>query len=180
MIDFIYDHVSRIANWWMIALLVIANQICVACFAIREVMLKGEKSPDGHFFGYSPEQAHGFFAKIGPEGRKLYAATQLSLDFAFPLAYGLLLATLLVWLYRGERTRWIILLPLLTVLFDLAENISNAHLARSFQQGQPDGFARVASVFTVGKWAGFGACLLAIVVGCLAKISLWLRSSGGS
>jgi len=179
-IDFIYEHISRIANWWMIALLVIASQICVACFEIRRVMLKAEEAPDGHFFGYQPDQVHRFFANIGADGRKLYATTQMSLDFAFPLAYGLLLAILLVLLYRGERTHWIVLLPLLTVLFDLAENISNVYLAKTFVEEHTDNFAKVASMFTVSKWIGFWACLIAIVVGLITKIYLWLRLSGGS
>lgn len=194
MANFIYQHIQQMARWWVIVLLFALSLICRAGFELRYWALKTEavrthaqvndddlRVPDVRWRGYGPDELGAYFTLIGRNGRELFIQTQKTLDLAFPFIYCLLLASLLVSLYPWERMRWIVFLPLIAAAFDLAENASNIYLASVFVEGQPArDFARVASAFTTAKCAGLMACLIAVAVGLVAKIYLWLAPSSGS
>jgi hypothetical protein len=101
--------------------------------------------------GYSPKQLHEWFDCIGPDGCRLYAITQVTLDFAFPCIYGLLFVMFIMRLFEGRLACLLVLLPVLAVGLDLLENVTLAYLGLRNGGGE-DRQAQVAAMFTIGKW----------------------------
>ena len=120
---------------------------------------------------YTPADAAALFEaldRLDASARAVYAVTGLTIDMAFPVAYGLLFAILLVRLFRAP----FFLLPLATAATDVLENATVAVLALSYA-GAPSPLAWLAAAFTLVK-ALFGyAGLAATVVG--AARWLWRR-----
>ena len=100
--------------------------------------------------------------RLDAGARTLYAATGLTIDMAFPLAYGLLFAILLVRLFRAP----FFLLPLATAAADVLENATVAALALGYA-GAPSPLAWPAAAFTLVKalcgYAGLAATLVGAV-----------------
>ena len=167
MYDAIYQRLEKLATWPGVGMLFVICMVLTIGFTLRQREL-GLSNPglDGRMW-YTPEAASKFFQDIGKDGRQLYAATQLSLDVLFPLAYSSLMAVLLINLYApaGGRT-WTVLVPLLAALFDLAENVTVAGLALSYE-GKEQPLARLAAVFTLTK-----TCLLFLSLGLIA-VGAW-------
>ncbi len=173
MCDSLYQRINRIANWRVGIFLFVANLACIAGFNWRHNQLKLEP-PDAKSH-YSPEELYAFLGGIGESGRRLYAWTQVTLDVIYPVVYCLLFAVLLVVLYRWEKLRCLVLLPLLTGLFDLLENFTTAYLAATFKPERNDVLASVAPIFSTGKWWGVTICLVMILIGVVWKAVGWLR-----
>lgn len=126
------------------------------------------RSFDGRKGGYDLQQATCWLTAIGLEGRRNYAFTQGSLDVVFPFAYGLLLLILMARGMKEDVTWrvwlvWALLLPGLTVLFDLGEGLLTILLARSDPASLSGTLVQVASVLTVAKWVSLGVSFLAVV-----------------
>lgn len=121
---------------------------------------------------YGPTQAQKILMAQGEKGRLIYAYSQLSLDFAFPLVYGAFGLLLLTYLSRPPRAvktavhRWrqagrlLLLLPFAFVAADLAENLITAQMALRFN-GDPPKAALAASLFTKLKLVLIEASLVA-------------------
>ena len=120
---------------------------------------------------YTPADAAALFEaldQLDASARAVYAVTGLTIDMAFPVAYGLLFAILLVRLFRAP----FFLLPLATAAADMLENATVAVLALSYA-GAPSPLAWLAAAFTLLK-ALFGyAGLAATCVGAVRW--LWKR-----
>ena len=96
--------------------------------------------------GYTIESVREDMLGYGPEGRAHYALMAVTLDFVFPAFYGGFLGALIILslpdgnnLHRGGRAtrmdiwrRRLLLLPLLSVMVDLAENIQIFAMLRQF------------------------------------------------
>jgi len=89
---------------------------------------------------YTPERLHAMLSAYGPIGRQAYLKARYSYDLAFPLTYGLFLASFVsysfarTWPDRPDRRHWAGV-ALSTMVADLVEN---AALARSRRlPGQP-------------------------------------------
>jgi hypothetical protein len=149
MWDALFNQLERYATWKVIVPLVILFGICTVCFQIRSSRLGGVITLDSRRW-YTPEEARDFFQTIGERGRKLYGWTQLSLDIVYPLTYGTLFALLIICGFPREDAKLLFILPLLTMLFDLGENVINAYLALQFD-GRASPLSRVATVFTFAK-----------------------------
>jgi hypothetical protein len=124
-------------------------------------------------FGFSPDELHQVLDELGPAGRDFYRLVELSLDVAYPLAYGLFFAGLL-WFLGGRflpaQNIWrkIALLPLLASLFDLSENVSLSLLVSRFPE-RMDGLAGFANVANQLKFS-----LVAVSIGLvLAGLIAW-------
>jgi len=146
---------------------------CVAGLAWRQARLSGLDLLDGRGW-YTPEDAADLFDaldRLDASARAVYAATALTIDMVFPASYGLLLAVLLFWLFRGGAPLY--LLPVAAALADALENITVAVLALS-HDGAPSPLAWLAAVFTAVKWALCVATLAAVCVGGLSR--LWTRT----
>lgn len=173
MCDSLYQRINRIANWRIGIFLFLANLACIAAFNWRHHQLKLEP-PDAKRH-YSPDELYAFLGGIGENGRQLYAWTQITLDVIYPVVYCLLFAVLLVVLYRWEKLRCVVWLPLLTGIFDLLENVTTAYLAATFNAGRNDGLASLSPIFSTGKWWGVSICLALILIGAIWKFMDWIR-----
>ncbi|MCA1601200.1 MAG: hypothetical protein LC776_06015 [Acidobacteria bacterium] len=114
---------------------------------------------------YTPDEARELLKTIDERGRRIYAITQLTLDLVFPFIYGGLFVIALFKLYGNPG--YLLLVPLITVVADLAENLMTTYLALSYK-GLASPVARVASTFTTVKWSGL---VISVV---LAGIAIWV------
>ena len=123
---------------------------CVAGLVWRQHRLGGLDLLDSRGW-YTPVEAAALFDgldRLDANARLVYAATGLTIDMAFPVAYGLLLAILLVRLWRGGAPLY--LLPLAMAAADVLENLTVAALALSYA-GAPSPLAWPAAIFTLVK-----------------------------
>ena len=146
--------------------------VCAAGLLWRQARLGGLSLLDGRGW-YTPEGAAALFEaldRLDANARAIYAATGLTIDMAFPAAYGLLLALLLFRLFRMP----FFLLPLAAAVADALENATVSVLALS-HAGAPSPLAWLAAVFTLAKTVLFCAALAAICVGALRWLGARLR-----
>lgn len=171
MLDRLAHTLRDLATWPALLLLLAAIAICLTTFGWRARALGlGEPAFDRRASGYTPAEAGELLDRMGSGGRSLYAATQLTLDLAFPLVYGLFGAILVVWLYPHSWARWVLLVPLLAVALDLSENLITAIMAWRHQQGQTPSLAGLASTLTVAKTWALRLGALALGAGLAIKI----------
>ena len=143
---------------------------CIAGLVWRRDRLGGIELLDSRNW-YTPGEAAALFDaldRLDAGARTVYAATGLTIDMAFPLAYGLLFAILLFRLFRAP----FFLLPLATAAADVLENATVAALALSYA-GAPSGLAWLAAAFTLVKALCGYAGLAATCVGAVRW--LWRR-----
>jgi hypothetical protein len=94
-----------------------------------------------------------FFAAIGPDGRAAYRRFYWIMDFWFPgAAASLATASLMLIAFPpASGWAWLCFLAVLSWLFDVAENITHFHMARSYPNLSPIAL-RIGPLFTRGKW----------------------------
>lgn len=174
----LYESLSPSANWLTIALLSVIALACVGLFSARMDALRRntdigrEKLLDGRVW-YDKADAAWLLDKLGAWGRRLYAVTAVTLDLFFPVAYGLLLGLLLVRLWPAGQA-WLLILPLVTVIADLLENVTIATMIWTYREGEEPALANQAAAFTLTKWVFLVLSLLAVLVGlarALARIT---------
>jgi hypothetical protein len=170
-----YSHIERFATWPVVALLFVLFVLCAQGFEIRRKSL-GDNNPglDGRCW-YSPEEARDFFQAAGERGRRIYAATELTLDILFPLIYGILFAALLIHIYSRDTARYLTIVPLLTVAADVLENITVSYMAWQFD-GRASPVAHGAAILTAVKTVLIVLSFVLILVGALAAIWRTYRS----
>ena len=161
--DALYWQVKALAALPVILLLIGAILLLSRAFAWRRKTLGIQNRILDSRLWYTPADAHQFFQAIGARGRRLYAVTQITLDVLFPLAYGTLLATLIVSLCDEPYARLLVLAPLLTAAADLLENITTAYLAFRFND-QVSSLASAAASFTAAKWSLFSLSLIIVFI----------------
>jgi hypothetical protein len=119
------------------------------------------------FFETNPEQVLEMVAAYGEQGRAQYALGELTADVAYPLAYAFLFGVILSLLFRGKRYvpfRYINLIPVLMLGFDLLENTCIVMLLKSYP-AQSVGMAGLCLVFNSLKWITFLLMLSLILYG---------------
>ena len=99
-----------------------------------------------------------------------YAATRLTIDMAFPVAYGGLFPIVLVRLFRGGPPLY--LMPLALAAADALENVTVAALVLS-HAGAPSALAWLSSVFTLAETVLIAATLGAVAIG--GALWIWIR-----
>ena len=160
---------QRLATRRVVFPTVLAALLCVTAFEWRDARLGGLELLDTRQW-YTPEQADALFGaldRLDPCARTVYALTEVSVDLIFPVAYGLLLALLLLRLFGDARPFY--LLPIAGAVADVCENISIALLAATYA-GAPSSWTRVAAVFTLLK----SMLILAALAVALAGAIRWL------
>ncbi|HEY0380140.1 MAG TPA: hypothetical protein VGC87_24715 [Pyrinomonadaceae bacterium] len=171
----VYELLVGSATWPRALLLFALFCLCAGVFELRSRALGyANKVLDGRWRGYSPEDVRKFFEAIGEDGRRLYARTERSLDVAFPIIYGSLFATLLILLYGRLGAKYLVLVPLLNVLFDFAENFTLSGLALRFD-GKVQPLAKLAAIFTRIKSLLFSVSVLLIALGIVINLVERLR-----
>lgn len=175
MWDSFYSLLERCATWPVVALLFVLFLLCAQGFEWRRKSLGHQNRGLDSRFWYSPDEARDFLGNIGERGRRIYVVTQLTLDIVFPLIYGTLFAALIIHLYARENAKILVLVPLLTVVADVLENVTTAYLAWQFD-GRASPVARGAAILTAAKTSLFVVALLLIGAGALCAIWRTYRS----
>ena len=126
--------------------------------------------------GYTPDEAYALFEALGTEGRRLYLSSILAVDILLPLIGALFFAMCIAWFLghfaSQHPVQRLILLPVVTMLADLAENACTLTLLLVFPR-RVDGLAWAASFFTLLK-SGAGMLVVIVVVVCmLALVYRW-------
>lgn len=158
---------GRFSNWlvaqskgWLVVL-------CVVIFVLFMIFVlpnqaakadeyaQGMGSPDTSFY-YSPEKLFEMAEAYGEKGRQAYVRARFSFDLIFPLVYGAFLVTLISWLAGrafdlGSRWRYLNLIPVVGVIFDLLENTATSLVMAGFPERRLVA-AQLAPVFTLVKW----------------------------
>ena len=166
MCDGICPVLQRLATRRVVIPAVLAALLCLAGFQWRDARLGGLELLDVRQW-YTPEQAAALFGaldRLDPGARAVYAWTEVSVDLAFPVAYGLLLALALLRLFGDGRPFY--LLPIAGAVADVLENISIALLAATYA-GAPSSWTRVAAAFTLLKSVLILTALAAAVGGAI-------------
>ncbi len=172
MAMFIRSALRRYATRRVAAAAMAGVAACVAGLVWRQQRLGGLELLDSRGW-YTPGEAAALFDgldRLDASARLVYAATGLTIDMAFPVAYGLLLAILLFRLFRGGAP--LFLLPLAMAAADMLENMTVAGLALS-HAGSPSPLAWLAATFTLVKTVLIAATAAAAAVGTLRW--LWIR-----
>jgi hypothetical protein len=139
----------------------------------------GTTSPDLSLW-YTPADLYRFAKAYGPEGRLAYVRARFTFDLAWPLVYGVFLATAISWLYArafapGSPWRWANLAPVLGVLLDYAENLCTSLVMLRYPKPTPV-VDVLAPLFTTTKWAFVGGSFVLLVVGLVAAIWRWVAT----
>jgi hypothetical protein len=127
---------------------------------------------------YSPGQAHRTFVNLGEEGRKAYRR-MLAVDFVFIPAYTLFFMVSLSMLGRfffggKPMIRLVPILPLLSGLFDAAENCCSLMQLSAFPRELPVA-ALLSNYSTLAKFGTVGICEVALVIGFIAWLVTMIR-----
>jgi hypothetical protein len=130
-------------------------------------------------FAYSPQELLRALPGYGPDARRLYAFSELTLDFLFPLLYNPFLVIAMILIYRRafpavSPLHKLAFLPLGVWLADLLENASLAWLLLVYPPALLP-LAWTASIFSLVKWLLGALVLLLIFAGLLSLAFAWLR-----
>jgi len=124
--------------------------------------------------GYSFEEAQGFLAKLGDEGRHYYLTRQLVLDIFYPAFLAMALFGFLKMLADSAKGIWKKALIIgaytsfVCAAFDYAENILivNMLVSEKIQMS----LVSAASWMTIGKSLGTTSVFCVVLVGLIAKL----------
>ncbi|MBX2876697.1 MAG: hypothetical protein KTR30_31565, partial [Saprospiraceae bacterium] len=86
---------------------------------------------------YSAEYAQDLITKLSDEARAFYKSIELGADLVYPLIYGFAFALLIAFLWKklgweNGLLKWVILFPLIGMIFDLGENLSIVSLINQY------------------------------------------------
>lgn len=131
--------------------------------------------PDSHISGYDAAWLRQYANRLTPEGREIYCRTQLLYDFAFPVVYAAVFASVLAIAYRGTgpaypHFRFVLVAPAAAVVCDWAENLLLLGLIRGFPGDFPPERVWLASSFTQLKWAAAFTAGAFALVGIVASV----------
>jgi hypothetical protein len=126
---------------------------------------------------YTPQEVHTLAEELGAAGRSLYALTEVTLDFAFPVLYATWLSIMLALVWRKALPEWpgrswLILLPYLGMLADFAENTCLAILMLLFPN-EPAWLVWLSNSVSLVKWSAGLASLGLILIGSGVQVIQW-------
>lgn len=105
--------------------------------------------------GYSYEHATSLLQELGAEGRQIYLARQLPLDFIYPGLFAISYSLLLLWLFHKEfnenaKVFSLAFIPVLGGFFDYLENICIIIMLKTFPTTSVM-LVKISSTFTLLK-----------------------------
>lgn len=119
---------------------------------------------------FSPDDAYELFSALGTEGRQAYLILHLVPDTLFPISYSLAFAFISAWflvrlLPLDHRLQWLSMIPLISGLADVLENLSLV-ICNLAYPGRIDGLVRFAHLLTKVKFGllPIGLVFLIIIV----------------
>jgi hypothetical protein len=128
---------------------------------------------DLSFTGYSPEEVNTWLSEYTPEARKFAATFNATADSVYPVLYTAMLTFLLAWVYKNRiepnsPVRYMVLLPLLMMLLDFAENFHIISMLKLYPE-IPAEIVKAGSVFTILKWGLFVVIILLLAAGLFIR-----------
>jgi hypothetical protein len=119
---------------------------------------------------FTPDDAYQLFKALGEEGRRAYLALHLVPDTIFPIGYALAFAFISAWflvrlLPLDHALQWLSLIPLISGLADLIENLSLIICNLAFP-GRIDWLVELAHLLTKVKFGllPIGLVFLTIII----------------
>ena len=119
---------------------------------------------------FSPDDAYELFTELGTAGRQAYLILHLVPDTIFPIGYALTFAFISAWflvrlLPLDHRLQWLSMIPLISGLADVLENLSLV-ICNLAYPGQIDWLVRFAHLLTKVKFGllPIGLVFLSIIV----------------
>lgn len=114
-------------------------------------------------FGYDKKEAFEVLEELGAAILPKYRFGLLVTDMIYPFVYGGFLGLLLL---RVWNKRWILVLPVLVMGFDVAENFSILTLVDTFPELSDSDVSR-ASFFSSAKWLMVGVTFSILIAGSI-------------
>ncbi|HKK73762.1 MAG TPA: hypothetical protein VJ953_01710 [Saprospiraceae bacterium] len=128
---------------------------------------------------YTPADVQETYSLIGAEGRAIKQAMYRGLDMVYPLVYGLLFTLLILNLLNGigdKNWGFLLLLPLISMVFDYLENFSMLNFLAQYPDiNEPR--IHIASYFTSLKWLLRLACALIVAVLGVIRLSSFIQDN---
>ena len=119
---------------------------------------------------FSPDDAYELFTALGPEGRQAYLVLHLVPDTLFPIGYSLVFVFISTWflvrlLPLDHRLQWLSMIPLISGLADVLENLSLV-ICNLAYPGRIDWLVQFANLLTKVKFGllPIGLVFLIIIV----------------
>ena len=176
----LYDLLEILPTQKTVIVLVVAITICIALFQWRNQILEqqlehAQRGLDGRL-NYGAAEAREYFHKIQFNGsnavaRSIYAASQMTLDFVFPIIYTLFCGQLIVCSFQKELAKQWLLLPVMACCADWLENLLTSVMALTLHI---DPLVNFASAATGTKWM---LLISVAVLLCVRWITAGFRSS---
>ena len=138
-----------------------------------EMYGQGVGSPDTSLIN-SGERLLTIAETYGEEGRAAYIRARWTFDLAFPILYTVFYLTSISFILKRivrkeSKLRILNLLPLLGMVFDLAENSATTSIMSAYPGLNPAGLL-LAQVFTPLKWLFVGLSMILLVL----LLLIWL------
>jgi hypothetical protein len=131
--------------------------------------------PDTRFTGYTTQDLQQYFTAIGPEQLGRYDRLNRIWDNLFPIVYGAMNMAWLLFLWKSLPIRdyraLAVILPLVGMGLDYAENLTIHSQLALFEQGRHMACVGLASAFTQLKWC-FNIPLNTFLVAGLATVAI--------
>lgn len=123
--------------------------------------------------GYSPAAVKTYLSDYSPEARNFAANFNAIADTAYPIVYTIMLSVVLAWVYKSriqlnKAFGYLLLLPLLMMLFDFIENYHIISMLNLYPN-IPERVVNAGSFFTQMKWGLFAVIILLIPAGFILK-----------
>ncbi len=119
---------------------------------------------------FTPDDAYELFNALGTEGRRAYLVLHLVPDTLFPIGYALVFAFISAWflvrlLPLNHRLQWLSMIPLISGLADVLENLSLVICNLAFPR-RVDWLVQIAHLLTKVKFGllPIGLVFLIIIV----------------
>jgi hypothetical protein len=123
-------------------------------------------SPDTSFF-YSSDDLFQIASDYGEEGRDAYIVLRVTFDLIYPIVYFAFLAfsigVLINKLKLNDKYKYLLLFPVLAILFDYLENIFSVIVMYKYPIEMMF-FATIAPYMTFLKWIFIGVSFISIIV----------------
>ena len=125
------------------------------------------KTLDGRCL-YKPSSVAGILSQLG-DSRTQYFEQETTIDLIFPMVYGLMFVTAIVSLIPGAGApRWLVVLPVLTVLADYCENATVIAMLKRYP-----GDLGILPWFASAASGTKGVSLLGSTLAVLVLVVLW-------
>lgn len=126
---------------------------------------------------YSVEDARILLEKMQPAGRDLSRIISGRVDMVYPIIYGLFLMLLIIRLSKGLKLPhylWLLVAPLLAMLFDYLENFQVLRMLRQYPDISPQ-LVRFSALMSSLKWLFVGISLLIVLILGLIQLTILIR-----